>query len=209
MSCPLCRSRKGKRRCPAKEALICSPCCGSKRRVEVDCPEDCVYLTGEHAGEWSGREAGRERDMRRIAPFIERLDATQGQLFLVALVGLSGLRAQRRGLRDALVLDAVRAWRKTVETRAKGVLFDHAPDDARAGELLVELRGLFEAKDGSGQIVRPDDKHLLPVLAALEGALDATRRELGAPDAFLETAGRIAATLQRRAEPASKLIVAP
>lgn len=209
MSCPVCRSRKGKRRCPAKAALICSACCGSKRRVEIDCPEDCVYLTGEHAGEWSGREAGRERDMRRIAPFIERLDATQGQLFLVALVGLSGLRAQRRGLQDALVLDALRAWRKTVETRSKGVLFDHAPDDARAGELLLELRGLFEAKDGAGQTVRPDDKDLLLVLAALEGALEAARRELGAPDLFLETAARIAAGLQRGAQPQSRLIVEP
>jgi hypothetical protein len=54
--CPLCLKRKGRRACPAKGAAICPHCCGTKRRVEIDCPEDCVYLEGGHAGAWEGRE---------------------------------------------------------------------------------------------------------------------------------------------------------
>ena len=85
MTCPLCRKRRGKRACPAKGEAICSQCCGTKRRVEIDCPPDCAFLDGAHAGAWDGRETERNRDARRLAPFIERLTEDQGRIFLVAL----------------------------------------------------------------------------------------------------------------------------
>jgi len=209
VSCPLCRERKGKRACPAKAELICAPCCGSKRLVEIDCPRDCVYLTGAHAPAWPGRETERLRDMRRIAPFVQGLSETQGQLLMVALVGLTGIRAQRRELSDRLVLDATRALRKTAETRGHGILYEHSAEDLRAQGLVHELRSLFEAKGEDGQPVSPADADLLAVLAALEGALTAAIKEGGTSE-FLDTAARVAGQMRRetvaRKEP---LIVAP
>jgi hypothetical protein len=208
-ACPLCRQRKGKRACPAKGELICAQCCGTKRRVEIDCPDDCTWLGG-HAGTWEGRETERTRDLRRLAPSLERLSDAQARLFFLSLVGLTGLRAGRRDLGDALLLEAVAALRKTVETREKGILYEHPADDLRAQGLVHELGRLFEAKDEEGALHTPADADLLAVLRALEGALLEVAREGAGPTAFLDTAARLAGRLAAANRPASRpLIVEP
>jgi hypothetical protein len=207
--CPLCRQRKGKRACPAKGELICAQCCGTKRRVEIDCPDDCTWLGG-HAGTWEGRETERTRDLRRLAPWLERLSDAQARLFFFSLVGLTALRARHRDLGDALLLEAVAALRKTVETREKGILYEHPADDLRAQGLVHEIPGLFEAKDAEGAAHAPADADLLAVLGALEGALLDVAREGAGPTAFLDTAARLAGRLAAANRPAARpLIVTP
>jgi hypothetical protein len=195
MRCPLCAKRKGKRSCPAKGAAICSQCCGTKRLIEIDCPPDCIYLTGAHAPGWEGRAADRERDERRLGPHVARLTEKQLQLVLLSLAGMSGIRARRPGLEDAILLEAVVALRKTVETRERGVLYEHPPGDARARELVHELGAMFEAREDDGTVRRPSDRDLAAALGGLEGALAATIREKEGPHAFLDTAARLVGRL--------------
>jgi len=211
MICPLCRQRRGKRACPAKGEAICSQCCGTKRRVVVDCPPDCVYLDGAHAGAWEGRSAERDRDARRIGPFLEGLTEAQGQLVLLSLVGVTAIRARRRELDDRLLREAVAALRKTVETREKGILYEHQADDARAQGLAHELGELFETRDAEGQAHAPADRDLKVALARLERAVEATMRDGESSHAFLDTATRLAARLgpPPGARPAPSLIVEP
>lgn len=212
MSCPLCRKRKGKRTCPARGAAICSQCCGTKRLVEIACPSDCVYLTGAHAPNWEGRAADRERDQRRLGPHVSHLTERQLQLVLIALAGIAGIRV-RHALDDPLLLEAVVALRKTIDTRASGVLYEHPTGDARARELVQELAGIFEARDAQGAVQRPDDKDLGAALRALEGAVAATLREKEGPQAFVETAirlaGRLGAAPAPPTEPSKPLIIEP
>jgi hypothetical protein len=190
--------------------LICSHCCGTKRRVQIACPDDCSYLSGAHAGSWDGRETERQRDARRLTPFLESLTEDQGRIFLMALVGVTSLRARHPNLHDRLLQDAVVALRKTTETRGRGVLYEHRPDDLRAVGLVADLRGLFEAKDAEGQVAAPADSDLGPVLAALEGALEASPKANAGPCAFIETATRVAADLGvRPAPPRPTLILEP
>jgi hypothetical protein len=200
-ACPLCRARKGKRLCPARGELICAACCGAKRLIEIDCPESCAYLSGQHAGHWEGRETERKRDLRRVAPFVESLGEPQAQLFFLALVGLTGLRAQRPALDDALLLDAVRSLHRTVETRRKGLLYEHPTEDARAAAVAAELRGLFEARGEDGRPLAPSDDDLAAVLAALEGGLAAATRESSGRHSFLDSAARLAARIGGAARP--------
>jgi hypothetical protein len=209
-TCPLCRSRKGRRACPAKEALICPHCCGAKRRVEIDCPEDCVYLGGAHAGAWEGRETERKRDLRRVAPQVQGLSREQAELFFLALLGISGLRGRRDGLDDALLLEAVSALRKTTQTRRSGILYEHAPEDSRARGLVLDLRQMFEARQKDGSTAAPDDRDLLAVLGALEKALAATLLEGAGATAFLDTAARLAGRIATApGEARGPLIIAP
>jgi hypothetical protein len=195
VSCPLCNHRKGRRQCPAREASICSACCGSKRRVEIDCPADCVYLTGAHAAGWEGRTTERERDQRRITPQIVALNDEHRDLYLLALLGLTGLSRRRPDINDQRVADALAALRKTVETRTRGLLYEHPAEDARAQALIPELSGLFEAHDSSGRVVAPSDADLLPVLLAIERSLRTSLSESTEPRAFLELAARLTAGL--------------
>ena len=199
-TCPLCRQRKGRRACPAKATTICAHCCGTKRRVEIDCPADCVYLAGGHAPGWEGRETERRRDARRLAPHLRGLSDVQARLFFLTLTGSHAIHGRRPDLTDALLGQAVAALRKTVETRNRGILYDHQAEDLRAQGLVHDLRALFETRDDSGRAVSPDDRDLLPVLAALEGALADTRKEGAGPVAFLETAARFSGV----AAPASR-----
>lgn len=191
--CPLCRQRKGKRHCPAKGASICAHCCGAKRRIEINCPGGCAFLTGEHAPGWEGRETERRRDLRRVALHLQDLSEGQARLFFLVLLGLTGIRARRPETNDERLAQAVSAFRKTVETRERGILYEHQAEDLRAQGLVFDLRSLFESKDQEGQPVSPDDRDLLSVFTALEGSLVATRQEDAGPHAFLETAARLAA----------------
>jgi hypothetical protein len=211
MTCPGCRKRRGKRACPAKGEAICSQCCGTKRRVEIDCPSDCAFLDGAHAGAWEGRSADRDRDARRVGPFLEGLSEAQGRLVLLSLVGVTAIRARRRELDDRLLLEAVRALRKTVETREKGILYEHPAADARAQGLAHELAELFEAKDAEGRSHAPADRDLAEALSRLEGAVTAAQREGESGHAFLDSATRLAARLgpPPGARPRSSLIVEP
>jgi hypothetical protein len=209
MACPLCRQRKGKRACPAKGEEICSHCCGTKRRIEIACPEDCAYL-GAHAGGWEGRETERTRDLRRLLPHLERLSDGQARLLFMALVGITAIRSRRRGLDDALVLEAAATLAKTVETRQKGILYEHPPRDLRAQGLVHELGRLFEAKDDEGTVHAPADGDLLAALRALVGALQDAVREGNGPTAFLDTAARVAGQVGGAPRvPARPLIVEP
>ena len=209
-ACPLCRQRKGRRACPAKGASICPHCCGTKRRVEIDCPEDCVYLSGAHAPAWEGRETERRRDARRLAPFAQGLSEPRMRLLFLALAGLAAVRARRPDLTDALLGNAVEALRKSAETRSRGILYEHPPEDLRAVGLVEELKHLFEAKDEAGNAIAPDDRDLQPVLAALENALRETAREDAGACAFLDTAARVTGTQGRPSgERSRRLIVEP
>lgn len=208
--CPLCRERKGKRSCPAKGELICAHCCGTKRLVEIDCPPTCVYLTGAHAPGWEGRETERRRDARRVLPYIQELSESQARLFFLALVGVLAIRARRAELDDALLEKAVATLRRTVETRMRGVLYEHQAEDARAQGLVQDLRQLFESKDEAGRVVAPDDRDLLPALAALESGLKQTLEEHEGATTFLDTTARLVGRMQAPAPDAKpSLIVEP
>ena len=112
-----------------------------------------------------------------MGPFLEGLSEAQGRLVLLSLVGVTAIRARRRELDDRLLLEAVRALRKTVETREKGILYEHPAADARAQVLAHELGELFVAKDDEGRSHAPADRDLGEALARLERAVAATLRE--------------------------------
>jgi len=209
-SCPLCRARKAKRACPAKGEAICATCCGTKRRVEIDCPDHCVYLTGAHAGGWEGRETERRRDSRRVLLHAQGLNQDQGRLLFLILMGLLGIRGRRAELDDALALQAVSALRRTVETREKGLLYEHRAEDARAQSLVHELQELFEAKDEQGVPVGPPGRDLLAALSAVDAGLQASLREEGGTT-FLDSAARIVGRVQGApaSPPKKPLIVEP
>jgi hypothetical protein len=143
---------------------------------------------------------------------VSALTERQLQLVLIALAGISAIRS-RRELDDSLLLEAVVALRKTVDTRARGVLYEHPAGDARAQELVQELGGIFEARDAQGTVQRPPDTDLAAALRALENAVSATLREQEGPRAFLDTAtrlaGRLGVTPAPATPPSRSLIVEP
>lgn len=192
VTCPVCRHRKAKRACPARER-ICSVCCGTKRLVEIDCPSDCAYLTGAHAPSWEGRDSDRKADLRRLAPHLEHLGEDETALVFYLLAGIAQISGRHREAADPLWRDAVKALAKTLETRESGLIYEHAAEGLGAQELLRELQALVQPPDTEGPIAA--DRPLLAALRAIHAGLETTIAEASSPSAFLDTARRLTGRL--------------
>jgi len=140
---------------------------------------------------------------------VQPLSRAQADLFFLALVGIGAMRARRRDLDDLLLASALDALAKTVDTRQRGILYDHQAGDLRAQGLVLELRGIFEATDEKGRAAAPDDRDLGPVLAALHGALTDVRREETGTTVFLDTARRLVGAPAAAPVPERRLVLEP
>jgi hypothetical protein len=145
MKCGLCDLRKAKRQCPAKKGLICAQCCGEKRVLEIDCPEDCNYLI-------AGRKKEVEDYVRRVRSMDPRARERNGRIFEAhqdVLAQIEYVIAQERisshDLVDKDVERALDVLLETYRTEENGVLYEKASDDLRVEPLRRELRHVIES----------------------------------------------------------------
>jgi hypothetical protein len=143
MVCPLCGQRKGKRACPAVGQQICAVCCGTKRLVEIRCPGDCVYLTTARTHPPAVVQRQQEHDRANLLPSLAGLSERQARLFLMfgALISRHQGDALRK-LIDEDIGQAAEAQAATLETAARGIVYEHRPSSAPAERLSTELRAL-------------------------------------------------------------------
>ncbi len=168
MLCVSCGQRKGKRACPALRGAICPTCCGTKRLKEINCPADCQYLAAAQAHPPAAVLRQRERDLPVLASLLNGLNERQGDL--LALFA-SHLRRARVGaippLRDEDVREAASALASTLETAARGIVYEHQPASIPAVRLMRGWQEtLAEIERRGGQGLRP--AVVAPVLRRLE-----------------------------------------
>ncbi len=144
MKCVLCDLRKAKRFCPAKNVLICAPCCGEKRILEIECSESCAYLK-------AGREKDYEDHLRRFnslgAADVERnyrvLDNYPDVIAHLEYF-LSCERMASRDLTDRDVAQAVEALLETYRIEDRGILYEKVSSDLRVDYLRREMKNIIE-----------------------------------------------------------------
>jgi hypothetical protein len=144
MTCPLCNQRKAKRFCPAKGVQICAVCCGTKRLVEINCPSDCPYLATARTHPPAVVQRRVETDRAMLLPLLQGLSERQGRVFLMMTSVIS--RHQSEGFQklvDADVAQAAEALAATIETAARGIVYDHQPASLPAARLLAELKAML------------------------------------------------------------------
>ena len=189
VACPLCQKRKQKRSCPALGRMICPVCCGTKRLVEISCPADCPHLatSREHPAAVVRRQ--QEVDVAALLPSMSGLTERQHQLFFLFQSVIA--RSQPDGLArltDEDVAEAASACAATIETAAKGVLYEHSPATLPAQKLAGEFRTLLAQAREHGATVY--DREAAIALRAIErGARSLTRP--GEPTAYLAIMGRL------------------
>src|SRR5919204_4885793 len=175
MSCPLCRSRKPRRACPALHQTICAVCCGSKRLTEIQCPEDCVYLASarEHPAAIVKRQ--QEHDVAILLPTLQGLTERQHQLFFLfqSLIARHTPEGFTR-LVDDDVAEAAAAAAATLETAARGVIYDHAAQSRPAQRLAAEMKAMLADMEKQG--VRIYEREAAIVLRAIEKGARETRK---------------------------------
>jgi hypothetical protein len=113
--CVYCKTRKGKRPCPALNGLICSPCCGEHRVVRIACPSDCAYL--DVNSDYQQKRAGERFALVR-REFYRELYELGGEkaaaLFnLIEVVSFGYFQGRRDG-QDGEIIAAVQALRRAL-----------------------------------------------------------------------------------------------
>ncbi|MBM3778267.1 MAG: hypothetical protein FJW23_08510 [Acidimicrobiia bacterium] len=193
MLCPLCNQRKARRTCPALDRAICSVCCGTKRQVEIACPPDCVYLTSSREHPAAVVRRRQEQDVRAILPFIRQLTERQYQLFFVLHSAIT--RYQPSGvqrLTDTDVAEAAGSMAASIETAARGVLYEHTPQSPIARRLVEEMKQVLDAVEK--EVGRSMQLETAVVLRSIErGAREAgaTAGAGGSDTAYLQIMGRL------------------
>jgi hypothetical protein len=150
MTCPLCRTRKAKRACPAIGSDICTVCCGTKRLVEIACPSTCIYLEAAQRHPAAPVKRQQERDLSSLIGSLGRVSEGQLQLFFLLHTFISRFKADgERPLVDADVAEAAAALADSFETAGRGVLYERQAASPTAETLRRELK-TFLAEVGRG-----------------------------------------------------------
>jgi hypothetical protein len=145
MLCPVCHQRKAKRACPALGQQICTVCCGTKRLVEIACPSDCGYLSTARIHPPAVVQRQQELDRAMLLPLLRGLSERQARLFLMlANVTTRHQPDPLQKLTDEDIAQAAGALAATLETAAKGIVYEHQPASLIAASLMFELKGVVD-----------------------------------------------------------------
>ncbi|HEY6359755.1 MAG TPA: hypothetical protein VIX63_01560 [Vicinamibacterales bacterium] len=190
MTCPECGQRKARRACPALGKTICPVCCGTKRLTEIACPPGCVYLASarEHPAAVVKRQ--QERDVAMLLPTIRNLTERQYQLFFLfqTLIARHTPDGFAR-LVDDDVADAAAAMAATLETSARGVIYEHAATSTVAQRLANELKAMLAEMRQQDATV--SDSEAAIVLRSIEQGARESRKAGVSGTAYLALMARL------------------
>ena len=184
--CWSCQKVKGKRVCPARGGeLICSKCCGTKRRVEIQCPEDCHYLHGADPG-WQS-QAQKKEEARFIGRF---LTLTEGQVVFMLFVHHLIFSSKKRfsNLSDSELKEVIGTAVKTLETRAKGIVYSHPASSPYVESTSAWLADTLSARSEIQTAPEASDDEMLEVLRTIEKAVQEHADESASRESYLSTA---------------------
>jgi len=175
MTCPLCSARPAKRRCPALQQEICPACCGAKRLVEIRCPDDCGYLASARRHPAAAVQRQHELDVALLLPATTGFTDRQSRFFfLFQSVALRHPSDALRPVVDADIAEAASAAAATLETAARGVIYEQAPAAPNAQELAGAFGRAFE--EIVQQVQGPRTPLERDAARALRGIEEAARR---------------------------------
>ena len=219
MLCPLCRTRKAKRACPALNQSICAVCCGTKRLTEINCPETCSYLSTSRSHPPAVVQRRQEKDLRFVLPLLAELTDQQYQLLLF----FQGLVVQHAAsavpsLVDSDVAEATAALASTLETAGKGIIYQHQAASLPAQRLVTRLETAFrELAKQAGSAAAVIERDAAVALRRISKAANDARKALPDDDepVYVKLLGRLMSAAspleadagRESAEPGGRLII--
>jgi hypothetical protein len=180
--------------------------------TEIACPPTCGYLTTAREHPAAVVRKQHERDMAALVPLMGALTERQYELltlFHTVVIGRHKPEGFAR-LIDDDVAEAADAVAKTLETAARGVIYEHAAQTATAQRLAGELKALIVDMRQRG--ARVLDREVALVLRTIEkGAREMRRVTDGGEAAYLTLMGRVfpQAPERERGPEGSSLLIQP
>ena len=191
VTCPLCGQRKAKRNCPALHKAICTVCCATKRLVEIDCPPDCVHLQSSRNHPAATVKRQQEADVALLMPSIRDLTERQYQLFflfqnVIAQTSPEGLAR----VADLDVAEAAASVAGTLETAARGIIYEQPPHSPTARKLADAFKTLMEQVREQGATLF--DREAAITLRAIEQGARTVADTVGGGDtAYIDLMARL------------------
>jgi hypothetical protein len=137
------------------------------------------------------------RDLALLMPVLDGLSDSQRQLLslVLSVIGRHGT-ADLGSARDTDIVDGVSAQLATIETAARGVIYEHRPATLPGQRLATDIRGMFA--DLAGKAGRSLDADAAAVLARVIRLADGARKTFPGNDtAFLDLVKRVARTTEQ------------
>lgn len=166
-------------------------CCGTKRLVQIECPNDCPYLTTAREHPAAAVVRKQQRDFDLVVHTMRDLNERQSQLFfLVATFLIRYESPEWQRLSDEDVAEGAAALAGTFETAARGVIYEHRPASIPAGRLAAAMKqALGEAASSTTSAFERD---AAVVLRRVEEAARAARgADPTNPRAFIDLLARL------------------
>ena len=201
MLCPVCNVRKAKRACPALGKSICAVCCGTKRLVEIACPADCGYLASSRTHPPAVEQRQLASDRGLLLPLMQGFTERQARVFL--LLGAAAARHRGELLQapiDEDLAQAAGALAGTLETAAKGIVYEHQPPSLPASRLMADLKSaVAELSSNAGGSI---DRDAAIALRRIERGAKSMAGHTSSSTGFLQLLGRLLAVQGGAADPA-------
>jgi hypothetical protein len=179
--------------------------------VEIQCPAECGYLASarEHPAAVVRRQ--QERDVAVLLPTIRHLTERQYQLFFLfqTLIARHVPEGFARLVDDDLA-DAAGTFAATLETAARGVIYEHPPQSLLAQRLVTEMKAMLAQMKEQGATAY--DREVAIVMRAIEQGAREIKKVAPGETAYLELMSRLlqinrAAEAQAQPAAASSLIL--
>lgn len=200
MQCPLCRQRAARRACPALGRQICPVCCGTKRLAEIACPSTCGYLAAAQAHPAAVVRRQQEQDLAFITALMKGLTPRQKEIAWATLGFVARFNADPLlRLADADVADMASSLSATLETAARGVIYEHRPRSVMGQRLSSDVRVFLD--QGREQAGQGFDRDAAAALARIAETFSAAAKLLAdaAPGACLALVTRLMRTAETSA----------
>jgi hypothetical protein len=150
-------------------------CCGTKRLVEIRCPDDCAYLASARRHPAATVQRQHELDVALLLPAMAGFTDRQSRFFfLFQSIALRHPADPLRPLLDSDIAEAAATTAATLETASKGVIYQPPAAALNAQQLAGAFEHAFE------EIVQQAQGPRTPLerdaARALRGIEDAARR---------------------------------
>jgi hypothetical protein len=139
MLCPICKTRRPRRYCPAVQGNICSVCCGQEREVSLNCPLDCEYLQ-------EARKHERPRDLKsedfpnRDIQVSEQFLRDREELVMFMSRALLDAGLETPGAVDSDALEALECLIRTYRTLQSGLVYETRPVSPPAAAIYDHMQ---------------------------------------------------------------------
>jgi hypothetical protein len=112
--------------------------------VEIRCPADCSYLATSREHPPAAIVRQQQRDVALVVQFFRDLNQRQSQLFLLVSTFIIRYESpELHPLIDDDLIDAVATLASTLETSARGVIYEHRAASGPGERLIAALKPML------------------------------------------------------------------